>query len=86
MAAETAGHLDIVPGSKVADTHALAAFGEGDDVPVSFHVAMLGVVERRRLAVLQHDQSDLYESVSECGIVARAIVSEPLGGPFQKFI
>jgi hypothetical protein len=39
---------------------------------------MLGVLKRRRPAVLPYDQADFYEGVSECSIVAQAIVSGPL--------
>ena len=56
----------------------MTTFGEDDDVPVSFHAAMLGVVKRRRPAVLPYDQADFYEGVSECGIVARTTLSESL--------
>jgi hypothetical protein len=85
MAAETAGHLDIVPGSKIADTHAMTTFGEDDNVPVSFHAAMLGVVKRRRPAVLPHGQADFYEGVSKCSIGAQALCPG-LWRPFQKFV
>jgi hypothetical protein len=67
-----------VPGPKIAYAYAMTAFGVDDDVPVSFHAAMLDAAKRRRLVVFPHDQADLYEGVSECGIVAQAIVSEPM--------
>jgi hypothetical protein len=37
-----AGHLEVMPGSKVGDPHPLSPFGEGDDVLVLFHSPMLG--------------------------------------------
>jgi hypothetical protein len=63
----------------------MTAFGEDDDVPVSFHAAMLGVVKRRRPAVLLRDQADFYEDVLECGMVARPLCPD-LWRPFQEFV
>lgn len=54
MAAETAGHLKIMPGPEITDTHTVAAFWEFDDVPVLFHLAMLGLMAGSRPAPVLH--------------------------------
>lgn len=54
MAAMSTGHLNIVPGMKIADPYADPSFGKGYDVPVMFHSGMLGLVRNQRLSTFLH--------------------------------
>ncbi len=52
MAAKTACHLDIVPGTQITDPDAIAPLGKTDDVAISFHFGMLGADRGRRPAAV----------------------------------